>query len=112
MTADNTAPVRELNSQTFDEALSSAAIPLVVDFWAVWCGPCRMIAPLLEELAQERDDVAFGKLNVDEAADIAARYDVMSIPTLIVFVDGKPAGRIQGAMPKAAIAERIDLLLS
>ena len=80
----------------------------VVDFWAAWCGPCRMIAPILEQLASERRDVRFAKLNVDENPGIAAKYGIMSIPTLMLFKDGQLASRQVGAQPKQKLEQWIS----
>ena len=100
------AGVTPLSSATFDETVNGAAKPVLVDFWAEWCGPCKMIAPVLDELAGEvGESITFTKLNVDEAPDIARRQGVMSIPTLIVFEGGQPAKRIVGAKGKAALLE-------
>jgi thioredoxin 1 len=85
------------------EQLLSADKPVLLDFYADWCGPCRMIAPLIEEIANERDDIIVGKINVDEQGELAQAYDVMSIPTLIVLKEGKIANQATGARPKAAI---------
>ena len=79
----------------------------VVDFWAAWCGPCRMIAPIIEELAEERDDVRFGKLNVDDFPSIAARFNARSIPLLVLFKDGAERGRVAGAVPRGHIEAAI-----
>ena len=81
---------------------------VLVDFWAPWCGPCRVIAPSLEEIAQERADLDIVKLNVDDNQATAARYDVMSIPTLILFKDGEPAHKIIGAMPKSRLVQELE----
>ncbi len=98
-----------LTNETFDETINSTEIPVVVDFWAEWCGPCKMIAPILDEIAEEKSGVInVAKLNVDEAADIAMRYQVMSIPTLIVFKDGEPAKRIVGAKGKEQLLKEIN----
>ncbi|MCY3785645.1 MAG: thioredoxin [bacterium] len=100
------ASITSLSVATFDETVNGAAKPVLVDFWAEWCGPCKMIAPILDELADEHSEsITFAKLNVDEAPDIARRHGVMSIPTLIVFQGGEPAKRIVGAKSKAALAD-------
>ena len=85
---------------------------VLVDFWAPWCGPCRVIAPSLEEINAEREDLRVVKLNVDENQQTAARYDVMSIPTLIVFKNGEPATRIIGALPKRRLVQELEPALA
>ncbi len=98
-----------LDSVTFDEAVAGAALPILVDFWAEWCGPCKMIAPILEELATEQSDrLQIAKLNVDDAPGIAQRYGVMSIPTMILFHNGQLVKRIVGAKPKAALLNDLE----
>ena len=100
------ADITTLTDSSFDEAVLASDKPLVVDFWAEWCGPCKMIAPILEELSGELgESIAFAKLNVDEAPEVARRNGVMSIPTLIVFRNGEPAKRIVGAKSKTALVE-------
>ena len=100
--------VTNLSDATFDEAVSAEGAPVLVDFWAEWCGPCKMIAPILEEIADEQgESLQIAKLNVDEANDVARRYEVMSIPTLILFKDGEPVKRIIGAKPKQALLDDI-----
>ncbi len=95
-----------LSDATFDEAVAGADNPVLVDFWAEWCGPCKMIAPTLAEIAEEnRGKLTVAKLNVDDNADIARRFEVMSIPTLLVFKDGEPAKRIVGAKGKGALLQ-------
>jgi thioredoxin 1 len=98
----------EVTDQTFEDAVLKAGLPTVVDFWAVWCGPCKMIAPVLEEISQEYDgQLQVAKLDVDHNNDSAFKYGVMSIPTLILFKDGQPAERIVGFMPKEKLLQRI-----
>src|SRR5437763_3928150 len=87
-----------LTDNTFDEEIKGAAEPVLVDFWAEWCGPCKMITPILEEIAGEHGDkLRIVKLNVDDSPEVARRYEVMAIPTLIVFKDGEPHKRLIGA---------------
>ena len=99
--------VLELNSSNLEEAIRNNS-SLVVDCWAPWCGPCRMMSPVIEELAADlKDKITFGKLNTDENQDIAARYQVQAIPTLLIFKDGKLADRKVGALPKKALADEL-----
>jgi len=96
----------ELTNETFDEEVGASELPLIVDFWAEWCGPCRMVAPVLEQIASENEGkVRLAKLNVDDNPDIARRFDVMSIPTLIIFKDGEPQKRLVGAKGKGQLLE-------
>ena len=98
-----------LSDATFDETIGSADTPVLVDFWAEWCGPCHMIAPVLEEIATEQEGkLQIAKLNVDENPNVARRYDVMSIPTLLVFRDGDVAKRLVGAKGKAQLLEELS----
>lgn len=100
-----------LNSENFDDFISKNSIA-VVDFWAEWCGPCRMIAPIINELSRKyAGKVAFGKLNVDENPEIAARFNIMSIPTLLFFKNGRLVDIIVGAVPKSYIEARLSNLL-
>lgn len=93
--------VLELNDDNFDQEVLQSDLPVFVDFWAPWCGPCQMIAPLVESLAEEYEGrCKVGKLNVDENPRTAMRFDIMSIPTLMLFKDGKVIERIVGAVPK------------
>jgi thioredoxin 1 len=103
-----------LTSSTFDETVKSSDKPVVVDFWAEWCGPCKMIAPILSEIAADHgENVTIAKLNVDEHGDIAQRYNVMSIPTLLVFKDGdvQPAKRLVGAKGKGQLLQELEEFL-
>jgi thioredoxin 1 len=101
--------ISTLTDATFDESVGSADTPLIVDFWAEWCGPCKMIAPVLEEIAKEhRGSVAVAKLNVDDNPEIARRYEVMSIPTLLVFAEGEVKRRLVGAKGKAQLLEELS----
>ena len=96
-----------VDSQTFEEKVLRSDKPVVVDFWAEWCGPCKMIAPSLEEISSERDDVVIAKVDMDSNPDLAAKYGVRSIPTLLMFKDGEPAAVQVGALPKNRIADWI-----
>lgn len=98
-----------LTVDTFDEAISTSQSPIVVDFWAEWCGPCKMIAPILDEIATEQEGkLTIGKVNVDENPELARRFEVMSIPTLIVFKDGEPIKRLVGAKNKSGLLEDLS----
>ena len=89
------------------ETYANADKPLLLDFWATWCGPCRMIAPIVEEIAGERDDIVVGKVNVDEEMELAVKFGIVSIPTLILVKNGAAAGKIVGYVPKAKIMEML-----
>ena len=104
--------IETLTDATFDEHVKSSDVPVLVDFWAEWCGPCKMISPVLEEIAEEQaGKVKIVKLNIDDNLDVTRRFDVMSIPTLILFKDGEPQVRLIGAKPKGALLEEISAYL-
>ena len=95
--------VLHINRESFEKIIAQNGKTVLVDFWATWCGPCRMIAPVLEEVAKERPDVTVCKVDVDEERELALKYGVSSIPTLLVFRDGKVVNQSIGAMPKERI---------
>jgi thioredoxin 1 len=101
------ANITEVSDTTFQAEVLEADTPVLVDFWAPWCGPCRVVAPALEEIAGERDDLRVVKLNVDDNQQTAAQYQVLAIPTMILFRNGSEAKRIQGAMPKKRIESEL-----
>ena len=101
-----------LTSATFDEVVRGSDKPVVVDFWAEWCGPCKKVAPIIDELATEQaGNLTFAKLDIDANPQVSLRYNVMSIPTLIVFKDGKEAKRLVGAKGKHQLLEELDEFL-
>jgi thioredoxin 1 len=104
--------ITSLTDSTFDEEIKGATEPVLVDFWAEWCGPCKMIAPVLEEIATEYEGkIRIAKLNVDDNLDVSRRFEVMSIPTLILFKDGEPAHRIIGAKGKGQLLQELHQFL-
>jgi len=103
----------EVNEVKFDEMVLRAKMPVLVDFWAPWCGPCRMVAPIVDELANEYEGkVSFMKLNVDDNPKIANRFGVMSIPALIIFKNGQPVSNVVGFRPKPELKKNIDTALA
>ena len=104
--------IRTLTDATFDEHVGGSDVPVLVDFWAEWCGPCKQIAPILEEIATEQEGkLKIAKLNIDENLDVTRRFEVMSIPTLLLFKDGQPVQRLIGAKPKGALLQEISAYL-
>ena len=95
--------VTKITKDNFQELVLNADREVLLDFWAPWCGPCRMVSPVVDEIAQERQDVLVGKVNVDEEMELAAQFQVMSIPTLVVLKNGQVVNRAVGARPKDAI---------
>ena len=92
-----------VNKNNFNQEVLNSDKPVLMDFWAPWCGPCRMVVPLVEEIAEERSDIKVVKINVDEEQELAAQFGVMSIPTLVVMKNGKIVNQVTGARPKAQI---------
>jgi thioredoxin 1 len=104
--------ISTLTDNTFDEEIKGADTPVLVDFWAEWCGPCKMIAPVLEEIANEHEGkIRIAKLNVDENLDVSRRFEVMSIPTLILFKDGEAQLRLIGAKGKGQLLQELQAFL-
>src|SRR6266511_2312841 len=95
------APVKEVTDQTFEQEVLQSEKPVVVDFWAPWCGPCRAVAPIFEQLSQEQDRGVFAKVNLDDSPEYASRYGVLSIPTAILFENGEPKEAVIGARPRS-----------
>ena len=99
--------VIKITKENFQEEVLNSEKPVLVDFWATWCGPCRMVAPIVDEIAEEREDVKVCKIDVDEQPELAATYQVMSIPTILVFKGGQVTAKSIGAKPKAQLLDMI-----
>ena len=105
--------VQEFSDTNFEQEVTKSATPVLVDMWAAWCQPCRMIAPVIEELAGKyQGKVKMGKVNVDDYPQLAAQFGIMNIPTLVLFKDGKEADRIIGVVPRDELIRRLDRVLS
>ena len=98
-----------ITNANFEEMVLNNPKPVLLDFWATWCGPCRMVAPIVEEIAQERTDIVLGKINVDEEMELAMQFGVSSIPTLVVMDGGKPVAKVVGYRPKADLIKALGL---
>jgi len=99
----------QITDSTFDQEVMQSKVPVLVDFWAIWCGPCKMIAPFVEEIATEyKGKAKVGKMDVDANPDIPARFGIRSIPTLLIFKDGKVVDQIVGAVPKKMIVDKLS----
>ena len=97
-----------ITKENFNEEVINSAKPVLLDFWASWCGPCRMVSPIVDEIADERADVKVGKVNVDDEPELASKFGVMSIPTLVVMENGKIKNQVVGARPKNQIEAMFD----
>ena len=107
-----TGSIIDVTDATFDVEVLESENPVIVDFWAPWCGPCRVVSPILEELNGEREDLRVVKVNVDENQAIAARYEILSIPTMILFKNGEIAKKVIGALPKARLVAEFEPALA
>ena len=101
--------VLTITKENFEKEVINSEQPVLLDFWASWCGPCRMVSPIVDEIAEERKDIKVGKINVDDQQELANAFMVMSIPTLVVMKDGKPTVKQSGARPKESILRMLDV---
>lgn len=102
--------VLEVTDANFQAEVLDSNVPVIVDFWAAWCGPCRMVGPIVEEIAKDQEGkVKVAKLNVDENRDVASKYGIMSIPTILLFENGNVSRQVVGAMPKTALVQELGL---
>ena len=106
------ANINDVTDTTFQSEVLESDTPVLVDFWAPWCGPCRVVAPVLEEMADQREDLRIVKVNVDENQQTAAQFGILAIPTMVLFRDGAEAKRIQGAMPKKRLEAELEPALA
>lgn len=105
--------ITTVDQSSFDKIVLESSKPVLVDFWAPWCGPCRMVSPIVEELAKDYNGkVEFAKVNVDEAPFVASKYSIMSIPTIMIFKDGKPVEHVIGFKPKDQFKKLLDVMLA
>jgi thioredoxin 1 len=99
--------ITNVTQDNFDAEVVKSEKPVLIDFWAAWCGPCKMVSPVIEEIANERDDIKVCKINIDEEQHLAMQYGIMSIPTMMVFSEGKPVKKVVGAVPKSEIEKAL-----
>ena len=101
--------ILHITEENFDKLVLKSDKPVLLDFWATWCGPCRMVAPIVEEIAEENESIAVGKIDVDESRELAIRFGISSIPTLILMKDGEVATTVVGFRPKADLLKALDI---